>query len=39
MDIAPTTTSSRLPLSDERRQRLRDDRLWVRERQQARLFN
>jgi hypothetical protein len=39
MDTAPTTTFSRLLLSDEHRQRLRDDRLWVRERQWARLFN
>jgi hypothetical protein len=27
------------PLSDVRRQQLRDDRLWVRERERARLFN
>jgi hypothetical protein len=27
------------PITDERRQRLRDDRLWVRELQRARLFN
>jgi hypothetical protein len=29
----------RLPLSDQRRQQLRDDRLWIRELQRAQLFS
>jgi hypothetical protein len=29
----------RFPLSDHRRQQLRDDKLWIRELQRARLFN